>query len=68
MLGFNYEKNSGKVVEQLFRKGNVRRAIKWAQELEKMHAGKTPSGFCPSTNVHKLVTQLLIYTKKESDG
>jgi hypothetical protein len=65
-LGFRYEKNSNKVVEELFKKGNVGQAIKWAQELEKMHEGKTPASSCPSTNVYKLVSKLLIYSKQSS--
>jgi hypothetical protein len=41
-LRFKYGKNDISVVEVLFEKGNVHQAIKWAQELEKMHKGKTP--------------------------
>ena len=60
-LGFKYGKNDTRVVEALFENGNVHQAIKWAQELEKMHVGKTPSESHPSTKVHKLVERLLIY-------
>jgi hypothetical protein len=60
-LGFKYEKNDIKVVEALFEKGRVHQAIKWAKELEKMHAGKPPSEACPSTQVYALVEQLLQY-------
>lgn len=60
-LGFKYGKNDLRVAEILFEKGNVHQAIKWAQELEKMHEGKTPSQSFPSTNVYKLVDRLLIY-------
>jgi hypothetical protein len=65
ILGFKYEKNSSKVVEDLFKKGNVRQAIKWAHDLERMHEGKTPSASCPSTNVYKLVDRLLAYSKRK---
>jgi hypothetical protein len=64
-LGFKYGKNDIKVVEALFEKGNIHQAIKWAQELEKMHEGKTPSKSFPSTNVYKLVERLLIYLNME---
>jgi hypothetical protein len=67
ILGFKYEKNNSKVVEELFKKSRVRQAIKWAEELEKMHEGKTPSASCPSTNVYKLVDRLLVYSKRKSD-
>jgi hypothetical protein len=60
-LGFKYGKNNMRVVEALFGKGNVRKAIKWAKELEKMHTGKTPSEAFPSTHVYELVEQLLQY-------
>ena len=60
-LGFKYGKNNIKVVEALFGKGSVRQAVKWARELEKMHAGKTPSEAFPSTHVYELVEQLLQY-------
>ena len=45
----------------MFGKGSVRQAIKWARELEKMHAGKTPSEAFPCTHVYELVEQLLQY-------
>jgi hypothetical protein len=67
IFGFRYEKNSVKIVEELFKKGNVQQAIKWAAELEKMHKGKTPSESCPSTNVYKLVDRLLVYSKRKID-
>jgi len=67
IVGFKYEKNSSKVVGELFKKSRVRQAIKWAEELEKMHEGKTPSASCPSTNVYKLVDRLLVYSKRKSD-
>lgn len=60
-LGFKYGKNDIRVVEALFEKGNVHQAMKWAQALEKMHEGKTPSESFPSTNVYKLVERLSIY-------
>ena len=66
-LGFKYGKNDIKVVEALFEKGNIRQAIKWAEDLEKMHEGKTPSASFPSTNVYKLVDRLLIYFKLKDD-
>ncbi|MBS1601425.1 MAG: RloB domain-containing protein, partial [Bacteroidetes bacterium] len=67
LLGFRYEKNSSKVVEELFRKGSVRQAIKWAETLEKMHDGKTPSDSCPSTNIYKLVDRLLVYSNQKDN-
>lgn len=66
ILGFRYEKNkqnSEKVVELLFKKGDVRKAIQWAEQLEQMHAGLTPSRSCPYTRVYILVDRLLKYTK-----
>jgi hypothetical protein len=63
ILGFKYEKNSRQVLEEIFKRGRVRQAIKWAQQLEKMHEGKKPSASWPSTNVYKLVDHLLVYTK-----
>jgi hypothetical protein len=66
ILGFKYEKNkqnSEKVVELLFEKGNVRNAIQWAEMLEQMHVGNTPSKSCPYTRVYILVKRLLKYTK-----
>jgi hypothetical protein len=67
ILGFEYEKNSSEVVEELFKRGRVRQAIKWAEDLEKMHEGKAPSASCPSTNVYKLVDRLLVYSRRKSD-
>jgi hypothetical protein len=65
ILGYKYEKNTDKIVKQIFEKGNVKRAIQWAKELEKLHVGKTPANACPSTRVYKLVENLLAYSKKE---
>ena len=68
ILKFKYgkdENSSKKIVEQLFEKGKIRRAIKWAEKLETQHAGKTPSDSCPYTRVHILVKKLLDYAKYE---
>lgn len=67
-LNFKYgkdEKNGKKAVEYLFEKGKIRRAIKWAEKLEKLHAGKTPSDSCPYTRVHILVEKLLDYANHD---
>lgn len=66
ILGFKYEKNkqnSEKVVELLFKKGDVRKAIQWAEMLEQNHAELPPSKKCPYTRVYILVERLLKYTK-----
>lgn len=60
-LGFKYTKNTSKVVDELFRIGNVKQAIKWARELESIHIDKTPSDSCPYTRVYVLVERLLQY-------
>jgi RloB-like protein len=62
-LNFKYEKNDMKAVHALFEKGNVKRAIKWAKDLEAMHVHSTPAKACPYTRVHVLVERLLKYTK-----
>jgi hypothetical protein len=61
LLGFPYEKNSAKVVEHLFEKGDFRQAIKWAKKLEAMHQGKPKAGSCPYTGVYVLVRRLAVY-------
>jgi hypothetical protein len=63
ILGFKYAKNSQDVVQLLFEKGNIKRAIGWARHLEDMHAGLTPSESCPYTRVYLLVENLLTYSK-----
>lgn len=63
LLGFKYEKNNEEVVKALFSKGNVKQAIKWANRLDEIHTGKTPSESCPFTRVYKLVDNLLVYFK-----
>lgn len=63
ILGFKYEKNDSKIVDIINTKGNVKQAIKWAIELDKLHEDSSESNSCPSTKVYKLVESLLNYMK-----
>jgi hypothetical protein len=65
-LGFKYKKNDLTVVEYLFTNCNIPQAIKWAKQLSKSQVGLTPSKSCPSTQVYKLVKQLLSYTQHDA--
>lgn len=65
-LGFKYEKNDPKVVEFLFSKCDIKRAIKWAKKLELLHSGLSPSKSCPLTHVYKLVEELRKYVKHDA--
>lgn len=56
-----YKKNDLKVIDILFAKGNVRRAINWAKALDNIKT--TPAKTCPHTRVHILVERLLEYCK-----
>ena len=66
ILGFKYEKNDSKIVDIINTKGNVKQAIKWAIELDKLHVDSSASNSCPSTKVYKLVESLLEYLKHDS--
>jgi hypothetical protein len=63
ILKKKYEKNNEDIVTLLFEKGNVKQAIEWAKDLEEMHKNSTPADSCPSTQVHILVENLLIYSR-----
>jgi len=65
-LGFKYSKKSLKVVEYLFRNGNIEQAIEWAKTLELNSAGLSPSNSCPTTSVYKLVESLRAYCLHDS--
>jgi hypothetical protein len=58
-----YQKNNEEIVALLFEKGNVKQAIEWAKDLTEMHGNITPADACPSTQLHILVENLLIYAK-----
>ena len=62
-LGFKYEKNDKKIVKYLFEKCDVKQAIQWAKQLEELHIDQSAEQACPSTQVYKLVEQLLAYCK-----
>jgi sugar/nucleoside kinase (ribokinase family) len=62
-LGFKYEKKDSKVVKYLFEKCDVKQAIGWAKQLEELHIDQKAEQACPSTQVYKLVEQLLAYCK-----
>lgn len=62
-LGFKYEKNDIKVVKYLFEKRDVKQAIQWAKQLELLHIDHNAAQSCPSTQVYKLVEQLMVYCK-----
>lgn len=62
-LGFKYEKKDSKVVKYLFEKCDVKQAIQWAKQLEELHIDQSAEQTCPSTQVYKLVEQLLAYCK-----
>ncbi|HTK17992.1 MAG TPA: RloB family protein [Mucilaginibacter sp.] len=60
-LKFKYTKNTEKVIEKIARTGNEAQAILWAEQLEHMHAGVSPSDACPYTRVYVLVDRLRKY-------
>jgi hypothetical protein len=60
-LGFAYTKNDVKVVKALFHIPTIQRAIRWAEQLERMHEGKALSDACPLTMVYRLVKELMRY-------
>ena len=66
ILEFKYVKNDSKIVDLINSKGDVRQAIKWATELDKLHDETSESNSCPSTKVYKLVESLLEYIKHYS--
>lgn len=63
-LGTKYEKNTHKIIDLIWEKGNVIQAIKWAKKLEANSKGQTPSNSVPTTRVYKLVENLLSYIDK----
>jgi len=68
VLGYKYEKNVKKIAEFIHTKGNVKQAMKWAEELEALHDGKKMADSCPHTRVYVLVERLLAYIEnRESD-
>jgi len=62
--GFKYEKNDANMYRLVEQFGNQKRAIKWAEKLEKLHVHKTPTNAKPSTSVYKLVKKLNDYITK----
>jgi hypothetical protein len=63
-LETKYEKNTEKIIDLIWNKGNVEQAIKWAKILEENAKGNTPSNSIPTTRVYKLVENLLNYIEK----
>lgn len=59
-LGYAYAKNDGRIPEDIRNKGDVKLAIKRAEELDQLHEGKTAAKSCPSTKVHILIKQFEI--------
>jgi hypothetical protein len=64
ILGTKYEKNTEKIIDLIWKKGDVQQAIKRAKVLEENAKGNTPSNSVPTTGVYKLVENLLAYIDK----
>jgi len=63
-LGFEYQKTATNIYKTLQEKGNQKKAIKFAEKLEKLHADTSPADANPCTKVHLLVKELDAFRPK----
>ncbi|MEN8905997.1 MAG: RloB family protein [Clostridiales bacterium] len=59
-----YEKNIVNIYDVLTKYGDIKLAIKYAKMLKKEHSNITPSLRNPSTELYKLIEELMDYLKK----
>jgi hypothetical protein len=64
-LKAKYEKNNEEIIKMLFERGNVVKAIEFADTLVSMNNGQSAAKSWPVTFVHKLVCKLLKYSNLE---
>jgi hypothetical protein len=62
-----YRKNRSDLFGVLMNHGNLKLAIRWANQRMDEHTGKTPSQSVPATRVHELVLELIRYISEDNE-